>query len=72
MWWFLNAALLLETNLSLLDVSAVVSFNSAGAEPICEQDLHCVPLYALAQNALRGPYSPVPHCSQVQLVIKAP
>lgn len=70
-WWFLNAALLLEANLSLLDISTVMSSNFTGAGQIYEQDLHCAHLYALAENASCGPYSPMPYCSQVQLLIKA-
>ena len=62
-WWFLNAALLLEADLSLLDISAVTSSDFTGAGQIYEQDLHCAHLYALAENASRGPYSPMPHGS---------
>lgn len=71
LWWFLTAALLLEANLSLLDISAVMSSNFTGAGQIYEQDLCWTHLYALAENASCGPYSPMPHCRQVQLLIKA-
>lgn len=58
-WWFLNAALLLEVYLPLLDISAVVSSNFTGTGQIYEHDLHCAHLYALAENASPGSYSPL-------------
>lgn len=58
-WWFLNAALLLEVYLPLLDISAVVSSNFTGTGQIYEHDLHHAHLYALAENASPGSYSPL-------------
>lgn len=55
----------------MLDISAVMSSNFTGAGQIYEQDLCWTHLYALAENASCGPYSPMPHCSQVRLLIKA-
>lgn len=49
----------MEANVSLLDISAVMSSNFTGVRQIYERDPLCAHLYAWEENASHGPYSPV-------------